>query len=87
MDGKEFQKLKRGDFRENRDLEAVRGRATGGTNYSGAGNSTQVNHRQTARHDRGNTQGCVFGFAPNIQINTAILNGTRRFHHPKGFLC
>lgn len=34
----------------------VRGRATGGTNYSGAGNSTQVNHRLTARHERGKMQ-------------------------------
>lgn len=34
----------------------VRGRATGGTNYSRAGDSTQVNHRLTARHERGSVQ-------------------------------
>lgn len=44
------------DFKENRHLERMkRGgrRATGGTNYSRAGDSTQVNHRLAARHERG----------------------------------
>lgn len=50
------------DFKENRHLEkmkrggGVRGRATGGTNYSRAGDSTQVNHRLAARHERGSVR-------------------------------
>lgn len=65
----------------------MRGRATGGTYQGGAGNGTQVNHRLTARHRRGNTHRSLFSFGRIIGINTEILHGTRRFHHLKDLLC
>lgn len=63
----------------------MRGRVTGGTNQGGAGNGTQVNHRLTARHRRGNAHRSVFSFGRIIGNKHRDPARNQEVPSPEGF--